>query len=429
MTVLNDIIDITISRETATVQRASFSVPLFLAAHVAFAERAKEYNSITEVAADFTSTSTVYKAAQKYFSQDRGLDKIVVGRRQVPGVVITPTVANEAVYSFTLEGETISFTSDSSATAGEIVAGLQAAITSAGITTVNDSGTTTLILAPAVAGTGYEVKGLSSNLSMALDAVTEDWEDSIVAVEGVTNEWYVLSADSHVDADILDIAAAIETRDKVYCYSTSASAVKTNSTSDIMSQVKALSYDRTFGMWNALADTAYPECAWVGYFAPQQPGSTHWCFKTLSGVTADVLTSAEANYIKGKNGTTYESVAGRSVTVGGKVASGEWNDVIILVDWLKARMQEGIWFQQINTKKLGYTAKGAAVIEAEVRRVLAEGIQVGGLADSPAPVVTVPNVLNIPAAVRATRVLPDVTFSARLAGAILYTTINGTVSA
>ena len=61
--------------------------------------------------------------------------------------------------------------------------------------------------------------------------------------------------------------------------------------------------------------------------------------------------------------------------------------------------------------------------------MIAEGIQVGGLADAPAPIVTVPNVLNIDPAVRATRVLPDITFEARLAGAIMYAGISGTVSA
>ena len=431
MTVLNDLISITINRETATVQRASFAVPCFIAAHTAFAERAKEYNSVTEVAADFASTSNVYKAAQKYFAQDQGLDKIVVGRRQVPGVTITPTVVNDATYSFTLEGGAISFTADSSATAAEIVTGLKAAIVSAGVTGITTGGTTTLTIAPSVAGTGYELNGLSANLSSANDAATEEWADTITAVQNLNDTWFVLSTESHVDADVLDIAAAVETLEKVYVFSSQASGVKTSSTSDIFSQVKALNYDNTFYIWNAAADTNFIECAWVGYFAPQQPGSNHWCYKTLSGITADTLNSSEANYIKGKNGSTYEaSIGGRDVVIGGKVSVGEWVDVVIFCFWLKARIQEGIWFQQINSKKIGYTSKGAAVIEGEIRRVLAEGIQVGGLADSPAPVVSVPNVLNISSAVRATRVLPDVTFTARLAGAIMYVDgITGTVTA
>ena len=431
MTVLNDLISVTISRETATVQRASFAVPCFIAAHTAFAERAKEYNSVAEVGADFTSTSNVYKAAQKYFAQDQGLDKIVVGRRHVPLVTLTPTVVNDAVYSFTLEGEAISFTADSSATAAEIVTGLKAAIVSAGITTITTGGTTTLTIAPSVSGTGYELKGLSANLSAANDAAVEEWADTITAVQNINDTWFMLSTESHVDADVLDIAAAVEVLEKMYVFSSQASAVKTSSTSDIFSQVKALNYDNTFYIWNASADTNFIECAWVGYFGPQQPGSTHWCYKTLSGITADTLSSPEANYIKGKNGSTYESqIGGRDVVVGGKVSVGEWIDNIEGSYWLKARIQEGIWFQQINSKKISYTSKGTAVIEAEVRRAIAEGIQVGLLADSPAPIVSVPNVLNISAAVRATRVLPDATFTARFAGAIMYIDgITGTITA
>jgi len=430
MTVLNDIIDITISRETTAVQRASFAVPCFIASHVAFSERAKEYNSVTEVAVDFASTSNVYKAAQKYFAQEQGLDKIVVGRRHVPDVVITPTVANSAVYSFNLEGEAITFTSDGSATATEICDGLRADIVTAGVTGLTVGGTTTITISPTVAGTGYAIKGLSANLSLANGTVTEEWADTITAVQGVNDSWYILSTESHVDADVLDIAAAIETLDKVYVFSSQAAAVKTSSTSDIFSQIKALNYDRTFYIWNGSADTNFIECAWVGYFGAQQPGSTHWCYKTLSGIVADVLTSAEANYIKGKNGSTYESnIGGVDVVIGGKVSVGEWIDVIIFADWLKARIQEGIWFQQVNTRKIGYTSKGTAVLEAEIRRAIAEGISVGGLDSAPAPVISVPNVLNISSAVRATRVLPDITFNARLAGAIMYTTIAGTVYA
>lgn len=430
MTVLNDIIDITITRETTAVQRASFAVPCFLAAHVAFSERAKEYNSVAEVADDFASTSNVYKAAQKYFAQGQGLDKIVIGRRHVPDVVITPTVVNSAVYTFELEGESITFTADASATATEICDGLRAAITSAGVTGLTVGGTTTITIAPAVAGTGYSVKGLTSNLSMALGSVVEEWADTITAVQGVNDSWFILSSESHVDADVLDIAAAIETLDKMYVFSSQAAAVKTSSTSDIFSQVKALNYDNTFYIWNGSADTNFIECAWVGYFAPQQPGSNHWCYKSLSGVVADVLSSSEANYIKNKNGSTYESsIGGRDVVIGGKVSVGEWVDVVVFAQWLKARIQEGIWFQQVNSRKIGYTSKGAAVLEAEIRRAIAEGISVGGLDSAPAPVITVPNVLNISSAVRATRVLPDITFSARLAGAIMYANISGTVYA
>ena len=101
----------------------------------------------------------------------------------------------------------------------------------------------------------------------------------------------------------------------------------------------------------------------------------------------------------------------------------------MFVDWLKARLQENTWFLLVNTRKVGYTAAGAASIEAAVRQTLAEGIQVGGLASDPEPVVTVPNVLSLSSVQRASRVLPNVTFTARLAGAIRAINISGTVYA
>ena len=332
MTTINDIVNVSITRETRSIQRASFAIPCFIASHVQFSERAKEYNSIDEVTADgFATTSNVYKAASKYFSQEVAVDKIIIGRRQVDVATLTPTVANNAVYSFKLNGTLITYTSDSSATDAEIVAGLQAAITTAGITDPVDSGTTTLILTLGAAD-GFTVTDLTSNLSMALTTSTEAWGDTIDAVRNENNEWYCVSIDSRLEADFLTVAAYVEaikaTSPKLFVFSSSASAVKTSSTSDIFSQMKALHYEHTAYIWKGDA-ADYPECALVGRFAPEQAGSNIWEQKTLIGTTVDNLTSGEANYILGKNGSTYERVGGFDVVVGGKVAFGEWTDVIV----------------------------------------------------------------------------------------------------
>ena len=52
--------------------------------NVQLSERAKEYNSIDEITDDgFATTSNVYKAASKYFSQEVAVDKIIIGRKTV----------------------------------------------------------------------------------------------------------------------------------------------------------------------------------------------------------------------------------------------------------------------------------------------------------------------------------------------------------
>ena len=86
---------------------------------------------------------------------------------------------------------------------------------------------------------------------------------------------------------------------------------------------------------------------------------------------------------------------------------------MIFVDWVKARMQEAIWLNKSTLPRLAIRPRVLLLLKPDVRRVIAEGIQAGGFADAPAPVVTVPNVLNLDSATRASRELPDVTFTAR----------------
>ena len=437
MTTLNNIVDVSITRETRTIQRASFSIPCFIAEHTIFAERAKEYTSLADIlSAGFATTSAVYKAATLYFGQAVAPSKIVVGRRLVPSVTITPTVADTTVYSFKANGTLITFTSDGTATAAEIVAGLKAALTAANIPTSGSTGivatgSNTLILTPS--GDASSIANYTANLVAVNAASVEDWVSATIpAVRAVKDQWYMLSIDTHIDATVLAVAAYIEgikaTSPKFYVFSSAASDIKTSATTDIFSLVKALSYTHTAYIYSGMA-TSYAECGLVGRFAPEQAGSNIWEQKTIVGLTVDTLTPDEISYIHDKNGATYENVGSVDVVIGGKCADGGWIDESIFVDWLKSRIQESCWFILVNTRKIGMTAAGAAAIEGAIRGVMAEGIQVGGLSDEPAPVVTVPNVLNLSSAQRATRILPDVTFTARLAGAIRGTTISGTVYA
>ena len=176
MTTVNDFIDVSITRETRVIQRASFTIPCFVAEHTVFTERAKEFNSLTEITAiGFTSTSNVYKAAQRYFAQNVSPEKVIIGRRQVPSIVFTPAVANSAVYTLKINGYTVTFTSDASATAAEIVTGLKAAITAetniTGITV--GAATTTLDLSVTTTGADWSAYAVTTNLVGVNGTVTE----------------------------------------------------------------------------------------------------------------------------------------------------------------------------------------------------------------------------------------------------------------
>lgn len=426
MTVLTDIIEINISRETAAVAQTNFNVPLFVSAHTKFAERARAYSSLTAVANDFGPTDTAYIAAQKLFGQTLTPAQIVIGRRLVPSSTINISSATAGTYTMTINDIPFAFVATGANTAIQIATGLKAAyqVTPVADVTVTDNLDGSLTVASTV---GYALE-VSSNMSQANSPSIEPWVTAINEITLVNNVWYALMIESHLDADVLAVAAQIEGMKKVFATSSQALAVKTTSTTDIFAKLAALTYQRTFGVYSATADTQFPECALVGYQLQEQPGSNTWAYKALSGVTVSSLSDTESTNIHNKNASTYEKVGGLNSTIGAKMFGGEWIDVIIFVDWLEQRMKERLWSRMANSKKIPYTAAGAAIIEAEIRAQLNDGIRVGGLASSPAPTVEVPDVLSMSTNLRAQRIFEGITFEARLAGAIHFVKIAGTVT-
>lgn len=427
MTRLTDIIQINITRETAAVAQTNFNIPLFIAAHTSWPERAREYATIEAVEADFPAGSNVRIAASRLFGQQIRPQRIVIGRRQIPSATVTvATVEDSTSYVLTLNGQDFTYTSGVAATAESIAAGIKdtyeiTPITGVAITD-NLDGTLT------ITSTVDWSNSVGVGLTMTTALPTESWTDALAAVQTVNDTWYALTTEDHTSAAVLALAGAIEARKKIYAFSSSAADVRTNVTTDLFSQLQDLGYQRTFGLWSATADTEFPECAWVGYQLQERPGSNTWAYKTLSGVTVSSLSDTESSNIKTKNGSTYENVGGLNVTVGAKMFGGEWIDVMVFVDWLEARLRERIWFRLANSKKIPYTQAGATILETEVRAQLREGVRVGGLADAPAPVVNVPDVTSLAPNLRAQRIFDGIEFEARLAGAIHFVTIQGRVT-
>lgn len=426
MTVLTDIIEINISRESAAVTQTNFNVPLFVSAHTKFAERARSYSSLRAVSEDFAPTDTAYVAAQRLFGQELTPSRVVIGRRLVPSSTVSVSTAAAGTYTLTINDTPFAFVATGSSTAIQIATGLRAAYQVTPITgvTVTDNLDGTLTVASTV---GYSLE-VSQNMSQANSPSTESWVTSLNAITTVDNSWYALMIESHLEADVLAVAAEIEATKKIFATSSQSTDVKTTVTTDTFSKLKALGYQRTFGLYSATADLEFPEAAWVGYQLQEQPGSNTWAYKALSGSTVSVLIDTESTNILNKNASTYEAVGGLNSTIGAKMFGGEWIDVIIFVDWLESRMKERLWSRMRNSKKIPYTAAGAAIIEAEIRGQLNDGIRVGGLAPSPAPTVDVPDVLTLSTTARAQRVFEGIRFEARLAGAIHFVKIRGTVT-
>lgn len=440
---LEQIVNVNISRETASVSQAGFGIPLILGPNASFANNdPHSYASLPEVAEDFSTSTDEYKAALKAFAQNPKPKTVKIGKalaKVAQVVTVTPDVTSQAIAHFiqTIDGVDYDFTSDITPTAAEVVTGLIALINGDVDAKVTASGTTTLILTADSAGRSFSHEE-SANLVAVLTTPNVGAAESLAALSLVDDDWYALIQTSKADGDVLEAAAYIESVRKIYGVSRNDAGIKlAGTTDDIFSQLKDANYFRTFGFWSGDAAN-FPEAAMFGRFLPTTPGSELWAYKTFAGVTVDALTATEIAALKGKNVNFFATLAGNAVSREGKMAGGEWIDIIRLIDLIVARIQEAIFGSLIRNPKIPFTNGGISIIDNDVQGVLKANQKTGGIApDStdangdlvPGYTTSFPNISDVSANDRAARTLTVAdAFSAKLAGAIVAVEINGSVT-
>lgn len=325
---LNDVVNVIIFDQTTAIATTSFNIPMVLGTFTNFSERTRTYTSIQGVAEDFNSTDAVYVIASKLFGQSGVLGaippSIVVGRRQVDEVTLTPTVANNQTYTVTINDIEYSFTSDGTATAAEITAGLAADIGSpTGITVTDNIGTLTVeVTTP---GTAWSIR-VSSNLTQVNTAPTETYVEALDAVDDENDTWYALVLDTHNAVVQEAVSDAIQAREKIFGISSADPVAPTTGQTDIGYILDAKNNNRTFGVYLPTADTEYPEAAWIGSQLAVTPGSNDWDFKRANGVTRAVLSSTQKTNLNNKNWNYYHRKGGVDIFQNGDMFGGAFID-------------------------------------------------------------------------------------------------------
>lgn len=442
MASLDDIIDLTITIESSSVSRAGFGTPLVVDYNTRYSDSlVKSYTRVSGMTDDaFVSTDPAYMAVNKMLSQNPRPRTVKVGRRTTPSAQrmrLTPTTAVSTLYEFTLavtggSDQSISFTSSSTANSAEILNALSSAVASAsaygaaGLTASTASGYVQ-ILAPTT-GPKFVISEVSDTFSSYVDVTTDTGiADDLTDIELEDDDWYGFMSTSKGKEEIEAAAEWVQARRKFFVAGTMDSDVRASGSSDVGSSLAADSYTRTALFWNDGVH-AQTDAAFLGRWLPLTPGSETMKFKTLAGVAADAHTDTQLGYLRAKNVNHYITVGGVDMTAEGKTAEGEYMDVIRFIDWLYANIQEDVFAVLTSNNKIPFTDGGIAQIESVVRAVLQRGVVAGGLASSPAFEVTVPLAADVSAADKASRTLPDVEFSATLAGAIHAVEITGRVS-
>lgn len=445
MASLDDIVSVSIALQTTGVVKGDFGTPMIVAPLMTFPERVRVYTSY-QAAAEEDLPPNVLTALSDCFGQIPRPRQVKVGRRAVLKAEVKPSsVINLGTYSLKVGAQTYSYTADANATVSEIVTGLVAAIT---------GDTDEIVTATAIGGVGtethFELAWIGTNID-AVDLVSNlEWGAisplagasavgaDLIAINDEDSVWYGLVMVERVKQTQLDAAAWTEANEKLFITATSEAAVlDANNTTDLLSVLKATRYYRTAALFHTNAATEYPDAAWAGRVFTINPGAETWALKQLASVTPSPLTATQKQTVVNKGGNTFEFYQSQiALTNPGKVAAGEWIDVIRFRDWLKDTIQTNMVQMMINRDKVPYTDHGIQLCVNNLRKSLQEGQNVGGIAPDeldasgntvPGFVITYPRSVELSANVKASRVL-DLGFTARLAGAIHVVEITGALA-
>lgn len=433
---LDSIVSVTITTGTSAVSQAGFGVPMIVGYHAEFADLVRTYDAadgLTALTSDgFSSSDPIYLAAQALLAQNPKVSEFKVGKLSTSTtqtVEFTPIAINNYEYTLTIGGEEFSYTSDGTATVAEITAGLVSDINGGSVAVTATDNTTKFTVAADVANTFFVYKDYDhanlrlTDVSTAQASMSTDL-DSIVVQD---DDWYCLLLASQRESDIEAAAAWVETKKKIMLCNSADYGIISSSSTDVASDLQTSGYARTALIFQANLGE-HSGAAWAGQCLPLDPGSETWAYKTLSGISVNTLTATERGFIEDKSANHYTTVAGVNVTRYGVTSAGEYIDVTRFVDWLQARIQEEVFSALVNNKKLPYTNAGVSVVKGQILGVLRRGIRVGGLAEDPEPQVFAPDVADVSSVDKANRLLPDVSFTATLAGAIHTLQISGTLS-
>lgn len=451
---ISDIFEATISVSNAAFTGASFGESIIIEeTTAAITDRVAEYESVDDLLdAGYTTSDQVYKMALAYFGQAIRPEKLFVGKKtktfynnwtiDFADDVLTGTFTLTITYNTTaLTTAAIAFdaTNDEireaidtifSADLTCMVSGYDPTDSTAIITIdFTDRDVTTVACTPTLTGSGGAITAVATdNQAYSLG---ETWATAIAACRQEDDTAYEFEIANEDFFAIASVAAYIETVNKQFgALSKDSDCYDSSVTGDILSYLQAKNYKNTFTYVTKTADN-FHQSAIAGKCLPKDPGSVNWNLQILSAVTADAkLTATEDTALTAKRGNYVVSLGGQTISVGGAVSSsGQFRDVVLGAHYLIAKIEEGIFQLLVEADKISYDDDGINQIVGKLREILTnEGVD-NDIIIANSIVIDVPTRASIPAATRATRVLPDIEWSADLKGAINEGSIVGVLTA
>lgn len=483
-------VDVEIKKDTPSVSAASFGIPILISNSnvITTAQRVKRFTTLAGVETIFSKTTEEWRAADAYFSQDpfnvNQPEELLIGRyvdadsSAVLEAGETPLTDVEAwkliidgEFGVTIDGSLVDVAGldFSAVTSLDDVASIISAST-ADVTvtyvinrfvftndTIGVTSTISLLQTVAVpagtdiSGTGFldgDVLSSPSNTGGSLlsqGQVAENAADMLTAIKNANNSWYALGLIKPL-RDIQfteDLADQIESNRNIMIITTNdANTLVLGSSASLAAKLKAKNYKRTALVYHD-NENVHPEWSWMGQQLPKDVGSTNWAYKKLAGIAQGAsqeievssLTQTQIDAAEDVNVNVYTQTLGANfiyfgTMTGGKNIDkeGEYIDIIINIDFLQARVEEGLMSLLLEKDIIPFTDGGITIVDTRLKSLLqTSGVDQGILVDG--TVVTFfPKRADVSQVDRDDRKLPGGTFTAELTGGINVIIVRGTVS-
>ena len=251
--------------------------------------------------------------------------------------------------------------------------------------------------------------------------------DAYTLVKVNNPDFYAVTIESEVSADILAIAGAVEAERRIFGVNSSQVGILSGTVGNDFELLFDLGYERAFGIWGELTATQLPACAWLGKQLAKIPGSSNWKYQSLSGVTGDQLFESAELQVAAYNATYYTFFASKNVTIGGKMFSGEWIDAIHGIDWITTSLEIALASLLVDVEKVPYTTRGDGLIDTAIRSVLKLASDNNVINDDFSVDFTI-DIANVPLADRTARIRKGIEVFFTLTGAINEMNIKVVVS-
>lgn len=420
------IVDVSIVLAPLAAQTRDFGNLLILgdSAVIDLGERRRTYSTIDAVAADFGTTANEYLAALAYFSQSPRPVDVSIGRwakaAAAGRLVGAPlSAAQQALAGFTVitsGGFTINIDGTARALVGINLSGAAnlnavAALVQTALSTwatcvwnairrrfeitSTTTGAASTVSSVAIATPLSTLLGISAAQSprAAAGGAAETLTACASFFSNAFTDWYGLAVAATLltnDNDILPLAAFIEAAEpsRILAFTTqSATVLDALDTTDIASQLRALSTRRTFVQYSSTSRFAAIS-AFGRAFTTNFNGSLTAMtlkFKQSPGVIPEYLSQSQAQALRGKNCNVFVAYNNdTSILQEGVMMSGAFFDEVHNLDWLQNAVQTDIYNTLYTSgTKIPQTDAGmnelVTVMENRLEGAVANGVLAPGV--------------------------------------------------